>query len=99
MMASTATALPVMVFIGNIYTRGKPGDYLGSYGEDFKPVTVPDQGAYRVLVRARHDKFRREALGSFSVLEGDDWNGNRLPDPFEKEYDVDKPTGTPISMS
>jgi len=86
-------------FYGNIYTRVNQAIISVPTGEDFKPVTVQIRALIACCVRARHDKFRREALGSFSVLEGDDLNGNRLPDPFEKEYDVDKPDGDPISMS
>jgi len=54
-----------------------------------------DEGGYRVMVRATHEKFQREALGAFSVLEGPDDNQNRLPDPFEKTYGVSDPAGDP----
>jgi hypothetical protein len=62
--------------------------------EDFQSEPN-DEGGYRVLVRATHEKFQREALGAFSVLEGPDDNQNRLPDPFEKTYGVSDPEGDP----
>jgi hypothetical protein len=60
------------------------------------PQSEPnDEGGYRVMVRATQEKFQREALGAFSVLEGPDENQNRLPDPFERAYGVSDPTGDP----
>ena len=54
-----------------------------------------DEGAYRVRVLARSNKFRREALGSFAVLEGEDRNRNRLPDVWEEENGVRDPNDDP----
>ncbi|MCL7453246.1 MAG: VWA domain-containing protein [Anaerolineae bacterium] len=54
-----------------------------------------DEGGYRVLARATHPKFVREALGAFSVLEGADDNDNRLPDVWEEENRVSDPFADP----
>ncbi len=63
---------------------------------DEKQEQVPyDEGSYQVLVRATHKTFQREALGAFSVLEGFDGNGNRIPDVWEKENDVTNLEGDP----
>ena len=59
------------------------------------PSEPNDEGSYRVLVRAIHAEFQREALGAFSVLEGPDDNQNELPDPFEKTYGVSDREGDP----
>jgi hypothetical protein len=37
----------------------------------------------------------REALGAFSILEGDDDNSNGLPDPYEDEHNITDPSGDP----
>ncbi len=58
-------------------------------------VEPKDEGSYSVLVRATHENFQREALGAFSVLEGPDENGNRLPDTFEETYGVSEAEGDP----
>jgi hypothetical protein len=52
-------------------------------------IEVKDEGGYRVLVRATHEKFTREAMGGFAVLEGWDGDGDRIPDVWERENDVD----------
>jgi len=54
-----------------------------------------DEGGYRVVARATHPRFQREALGAFAVLEGRDGNGNRLPDVWEEENNVSDPGGDP----
>jgi hypothetical protein len=61
-----------------------------------KGETPPqDEGGYRVVAVALHDDFRREALGSFSILESPDKDQNGLPDAFEKWYGVDDPQADP----
>ena len=54
-----------------------------------------DEGGYRVLARATHEKFQREAMGAFAILEGPDENGNRIPDNWEKLHGVEDPEGDP----
>ena len=54
-----------------------------------------DEGGYRVLARATHEKFTREALGAFAVLEGRDGDRDRLPDVWEEENKVNDPEGDP----
>jgi hypothetical protein len=85
------------------------GMYGGTYGPinqatPFTPTQEPgvpapppanDEGSYRVRLLARGADFQREALGAFSVLEGDDADGDGLPDPFEDEYGVSNPLGDP----
>jgi hypothetical protein len=60
-----------------------------------QPPPAMDEGAYRVRVLARGEKFRREALGSFAVMEGQDRNQNRIPDAWEEENQVLDPNSDP----
>ncbi len=83
-------------FYANFYTRANQAIAEAPRGEDVQEPAPPnDEGAYRVQVRATHPNFQREALGSFSVLEGSDTNANGLPDPFEIEYGVSDPGADP----
>jgi hypothetical protein len=59
------------------------------------PPAPEDEGGYRVRLLAMTPDFQREALGAFSVLEGDDSNSNGLPDTWETEYGVTDPNGDP----
>jgi hypothetical protein len=59
------------------------------------PPPAQDEGAYRLRVLAQSSKFRREALGAFSVLEGADRNKNRLPDVWEEIHQVSDPNSDP----
>jgi hypothetical protein len=68
-----------------LYTAVNQASSIPPQGEDDQ-ATPNDEGGYRVLVRASHPRFTREALGAFSVLEGPDENKNRLPDTWEREY-------------
>jgi len=95
----------------HLYDDGEHGDgsagdglYANLFTHVNQAVTEPpsepgptpnDEGAYRVRVSATGPGFEREALGSFSVLEGEDANGNRLPDAWEQEYGVGQPDEDP----
>ena len=50
------------------------------------PPTPVDEGAYRVNLLATLGDIRREAQGSFAVLEGDDANNDDVPDHFIDEH-------------
>lgn len=63
--------------------------------ESVPEPTPEDEGAYRVHLLASHAGFKREALGSFAVLEGADADDDGLPDAFEEEHDVSDPLGDP----
>jgi hypothetical protein len=39
------------------------------------------------------DKYEREALGSFSIIEDRDENGNRVPDSYEERYGLKEDSG------
>ena len=77
-----------------LYTLVNQADAVQPTGEDGQSEPK-DEGGYRVVARATHPKFQREALGAFSVLEGGDGNGNRLPDVWEKENKVNDPGADP----
>jgi len=64
-------------------------------GEPTPPDPVNDEGGYRVSLRAMGANFQREALGAFSALEGDDLDGDGMPDGWEQENNVDDPAGDP----
>jgi len=64
-------------------------------GEATQQPIPKDEGSYRVRLRVQTTDFTREALGSFSVQEGSDTNGNGLPDPFEQENQVTQDGGDP----
>ena len=79
-----------------IYTAVNQALAVTPTGEKTELPPVPnDEGSYRVLARAVHPKFQREAMGAFSVLESPDLNQNRLPDAWEKEYNVTNPEADP----
>lgn len=83
-------------FYGNIYTRVNQATATAPSGEGTpEPLPPNDEGAYRVRIRATYTGFQREALGSFSVLEGEDINGNGLPDTFEIEHGISDPLADP----
>jgi hypothetical protein len=77
-----------------LYTAVNQAEVVFPTGEDDQDEPN-DEGGYRVLIRAVHEKFQREAMGAFSVKEGPDDNQNRLPDTFEEEYGVSDPAGDP----
>jgi hypothetical protein len=77
-----------------LYTLVIQADVVYPQGEEGQSVPN-DEGGYRVLARATHEKFQREAMGAFSVLEGEDRDKDRLPDVWEKENGVDDPAGDP----
>ncbi|MCX6045412.1 MAG: VWA domain-containing protein [Chloroflexi bacterium] len=99
----------VPLFDDGQHGDGEPGDgfYAGFYtlvnqaapvtptGEDIQQPQPKDEGSYRVRLLVQTAKFTREALGSFSVQEGADTNGNGLPDPFEQENQVTQDGGDP----
>ncbi len=76
------------------FTAVNQADPVDPVGEDDQSEPK-DEGSYRVMVRATHEKFQREALGAFSVLESPDENQNRLPDLFERTYGVSDAGGDP----
>lgn len=62
---------------------------VGNGEEGGKPIRDPlDEGSYQVRLLVQLDEIQREALGAFSVREGEDLNNNGLPDVFERENDV-----------
>ncbi len=74
---------------GGIYTRVNQASAVAPAEEPDADQPEPkDEGSYRVRALASGPGFQREALGSFTVLEGPDANGDGLPDPFEAEYGV-----------
>ena len=77
-----------------VYTAVNQATAVKPTGEDDQSVPN-DEGSYRVLARAIHKTFQREAIGAFSVLEAPDENKNRLPDTWEKENNVSNPEGDP----
>lgn len=80
----------------NTYTRVNCAQAVQPLQEDDAPtLAAEDEGGYRVRLRAMDTDFQREALGSFSVLEGEDVNGNGLPDTWETENGVTDPNGDP----
>jgi hypothetical protein len=81
-------------FYAGMYTVVNQADIVFPQGEDAQS-DPNDEGGYRVLAVATHEKFIRQALGAFSVLEGPDENQNRLPDTFEEQYGVKDPEGDP----
>jgi hypothetical protein len=50
------------------------------------PPAPLDEGAYKVNLLATLNEMRREAQGSFAVLEGDDGNNDGVPDNFIDEH-------------
>ena len=79
---------------GGLYTAVNQAEVVWPSGEQGE-IPPNDEGAYRVLLRAVHEKFYREAMGAFSVLEAPDDNQNRLPDTWEKEFGLDDPGADP----
>jgi hypothetical protein len=77
-----------------LYTRVNQAAAVPPQGEE-QQIPPHSEGAYRVLARATHDEFQREAQGAFAVPAGLDENKNRLPDPWEEEYGVSDPTDDP----
>lgn len=62
---------------------------IGNGEDGGKPTRDPlDEGSYQVRLLVQLDEIQREALGAFSVREGEDLNKNGLPDVFERENDV-----------
>ena len=81
-------------FYAGMYTVVNQANVVEPQGEDAQS-NPKDEGGYRVLAVATHEKFQRQALGAFSVMEGPDENQNRLPDTFEEQYGVKDPEGDP----
>ena len=81
----------------NTYTRVTCAEEVepAGEGEPTPPDPVNDEGGYQVSLRAMGANFQREALGSFAALEGDDLDGDGMPDGWEQENDVDDPDGDP----
>ena len=82
-------------FYGGTYTLVNQAQAIAPSGEATQQPTPNDEGSYRVRLRVQTTDFTREALGSFSVQEGSDTNGNGLPDPFEQENQVTQDGGDP----
>jgi hypothetical protein len=77
-----------------LYTLVTQAEVVQPQGED--ATSEPDdEGGYRVLVRATHEKFTREAMGGFAVLEGRDGDRDRLPDVWEEDNGVNDPDADP----
>jgi len=78
-----------------LYTLVNQANIVQPQGEDDQSEPN-DEGGYRVFARATHEKFIREALGAFAVLEGaDEEPADRLPDVWEKENGVTNPETDP----
>jgi hypothetical protein len=72
-----------------VYTLVNQANPVAPTGEDpLQPPPPNDEGSYRVRLNIQTEQFSRQALGSFSVREGPDDNGNNLPDPFEQENNI-----------
>lgn len=82
-------------FYAGMYTLVNQAVAVAPQGEQTQEPTPNDEGSYRVRLRVQTAQFSREALGSFSVQEGADTNGNGLPDPFEQENQVTQDGGDP----
>ena len=71
---------------------------ITSLGDEAPPEEPPTEGegpssigSYLVTAIGEIDEIRREAQGSFALTACADENGNRLPDCWEKEHQVDDP--------
>lgn len=82
-------------FYAGFYTLVNQAVAVAPQGEDTQQPAPKDEGSYRVRLRVQTAQFSREALGSFSVQEGADTNGNGMPDPFEQENQVTQDGGDP----
>ncbi|CAN5843149.1 hypothetical protein BH10CHL1_BH10CHL1_01780 [soil metagenome] len=82
-------------FYAGFYTLVNQAEPVAPTGENINQPTPKDEGSYRVRLLVQTAKFNREALGSFSVEEGADTNGNGLPDPFEQDNQVTQDGGDP----
>ncbi len=82
-------------FYGGVYERVNQANPVQPVREEGgeKLPDPRDEGSYRVELQVNHDKFQRQALGSFAVLEAPDVNNNRLPDTYEKQNDLTSPDG------
>ncbi|MCP5521327.1 MAG: VWA domain-containing protein [Verrucomicrobiales bacterium] len=74
-----------------VFTRVTRAEVVNSQEEGQQGTKPNDEGGYRVRVVATHEKFQREALGSFSVLEGADADRNGLPDSYERRHNIKDP--------
>jgi hypothetical protein len=82
-------------FYAGLYTLVNQAQAVAPGGEATNEPVPNDEGSYRVRLQVQTSTFSREALGSFSVKEGPDVNGNGLPDPFEAENQVTQDGGDP----
>jgi hypothetical protein len=82
-----------------LYTRLNQAQQVQPPEEDGVPSpTADDEGGYSVRLIATGDgdtPFQREGLGSFMVLEGEDSDGDGMPDGWEEDHDVDDPLDDP----
>ncbi|MCA9866121.1 MAG: VWA domain-containing protein [Anaerolineales bacterium] len=99
----------VILYDDGVHGDGEPDD--GVYGNTYQVTSFGDQpapdnppvegeapeqvGSYLVTVIGVSGDIRREAQGSFALTACGDENGNRLPDCWEKENEVDDPDGDP----
>lgn len=74
-----------------VFSRVTQAEVVNPREEGQQGTKANDEGGYRVRVVATHDKFQREALGSFAVLEGEDADRNGLPDSYEREHNIKDP--------
>jgi hypothetical protein len=81
----------------NTYTRVTCAQELDPPEEEGSEIipTPQDEGGYRVSLHAMGAGFQREALGSFAAMEGEDADGDGMPDGWEQENGVDDPNGDP----
>jgi hypothetical protein len=80
---------------GNWYTAVNQAVVETPGDEGVPEPPANDEGGYQVRVVVSGPTYQREARGAFSVLEGEDENGNGLPDPFEDENGVNDPFDDP----
>jgi hypothetical protein len=75
-------------FYNGYYTKVNQAQLIPPNEDGPEPTEPTDEGSYRVRLLIEGEDFQRQALGAFSVQEGEDVNNNGLPDPFETENGV-----------
>ncbi len=71
-----------------LLTRANQARAVYPSGEDENEAVPNDEGSYRVRLLVEGPTYQREVLGSFTILEGPDKNGNDLPDNYEQTHAI-----------
>jgi hypothetical protein len=79
-------------FFAGLYTLVTQALEVAPVDEGVANPPPVDEGAYRVNLLATLDEIRREAQGSFAVLEGADTDNDGVPDNFINEHCPGAPT-------